>query len=281
VVAGDAPDFMSSREIAGAMAALGAESLAAHMLADPVLMRRYDFAVVRRGAMRCYSSTKLDEGVFNHVSGYGSFAPASQRAIDAVLRYYDSRGGAAHFEVLLPTVSRGDRRLLERNGFRDRSVLFQCHVRTTSRPPRAHDVRGLAIERVRRADAGGYGNVASRGFGDRGWSKTVFSRGWQRQIERDARVAAFIGSVDGRPVATGVTITRPSIAGLYSGSVLPAFRGRGIQNAMIAERVDHGWARGVRTFYSWSDPDSASAHNLRDEGFRARFEVHWYAREDR
>lgn len=270
---------MSSRETASAMAALGAESLAAHMLADPVLIRRYDFAVVRRGGIRCYSSTKLDEGVFNHVSGYGTFAPASQRALDAVLRYYDGIGGAAHFEVLLPAVSRSDLRLLERNGYRDRSVLFQCHVRTTSRPPRAHEVRGLAVERVRRAEAEGYGEVASRGFGDRGWSKTVFSRGWQRQIERDARVAAFIGSVDGRPAATGVVITRPTIAGLYSGSVLPAFRGRRIQNAMIAARVAHGWSRGVRTFYSWTDPDSSSARNLRDEGFRTRFEVHWFARD--
>ena len=270
---------MSSREIASAMAALGAESLAAHMLADPILIRRYDFAVVRRGGMRCYSSTKLDEGVFNHVSGYGTFVPASQRAIDAVLRYYDSRGGVAHFEVLLPAVSRADLRLLERNGFGDRSALFQCHVRTTSAPARAPAVRGLAIERVRRAGAEGYGRVASRGFGDRGWSKTIFSRGWQRQIERDTRVAAFIGSVDGRPAATGVAIARPTIAGLYSGSVLPAFRGRGIQNAMIAARVAHGWSRGIRTFYSWTDPDSSSAQNLRDESFRTRFEVHWYARE--
>ena len=47
---------------------------------------------------------------------------------------------------------------------------------------------------------------------------------------------------------------------------------------MIAARVAHGWARGVRTFYSWSDPETASAHNLRDEGFRTRFEVHWYTR---
>ena len=268
---------MSSREIASAMAALGAESLAAHMLADPVLMRRYDFAVVRRGAMRCYSSTKLDEGVFNHVSGYGTFAPASQHVIDAVLGYYDSRGGAAHFEVLLPTVSRGDLRLLELNGFRDRSVLFQCHVRTTSRPPRAHGVRGLVIERVRRADAGGYGSVASRGFGDRGWSKTVFSRGWQRQIERDARVAAFIGSVDGRPAATGVTITRPSIAGLYSGSVLPDFRGRGIQHQLIAARVREGLRLGRRIFVSQTEGDNASAHNLHDAGFRTLYRAGWWA----
>jgi hypothetical protein len=270
---------MSSREIAAAMAHLGAESLAGHVLADPSLIRRYGFAVIRRGAMWCFSSAKLDAGVFNHVSGYGTFAAASQRGIDAVLRHYDTIGRAAHFEVMLPAVSRGDRALLARNGFHDKSVIFQCHVRTSSHPPRVRDVDGLAIARARRADAERYGKLASRGFGDRGTFATVFERGWAAQIRRDPRVAAFIGSVHGRPAATGVTIVRPRIAGLYSGSVIRAFRGRGIQNAMIAARVAHGWARGMRTFYSWSDPETTSARNLRDEGFRTRFEVHWYARE--
>ena len=85
--------------------------------------------------------------------------------------------------------------------------------------------------------------------------------------------------MNGRDAATGTTILRSRIAGLYSGSVLTRYRGRGIQNAMIAARVTFGWARGIRVFYSWSDPDTASAENLRDEGFRTRFELHWYAAE--
>ena len=279
MVAGVAHGGMSAREIASAMAQLGATVLADQMLADPVLMQRHGFTVRRRGRMLCYSSTRLAAGVFNHVSGYGTFAPASQRALDAVLRHYERIGGAAAFEVTRPAVSRADRRLLERNGFRDKGVIFQCHIRSTSRAPRLHDVRGLSIARVDPPGATRYGKLATRGFGDRKPMSEVFERGWARQIRRDRRVAAFIGSVDGGPAATGVIITRPAIAGLYSGSVLPAHRGRGIQNAMIAARLAHGWRRGVRTFFSWTEADSASAHNLRDEGFRPRFEVRWYARD--
>ena len=91
-------------------------------------------------------------------------------------------------------------------------------------------------------------------------------------------MAAFIGRVDGAHAATGVTILRPHIAGLYSGSVLPAYRGRGVQNAMIAARLAHGWSHGLRSFYSWTAHESASAHNLRDEGFRTRFEVRVFER---
>jgi GNAT superfamily N-acetyltransferase len=268
---------MDSRELAVAMMRLGAESLRALMIGDPALTPRLGLSVVSRGGLWCYSSRKLDVGVFNHVSGYGTFVPATQRAIDAVRRHYDEVGRGPAFEVLVPTVSRGDRALLERNGFKDRGVLFQCHVRTSSRPARAHDVAGLSIERARPVQALRYAKLATKGFGD-GTSviASVFERGWTREIKRDRRVASFIGSLNGRDAATGTTILRPRIAGLYSGSVLPRYRGRGIQNAMIAARVAFGWSRGIRIFYSWSDPDTASAENLHDEGFRTRFEVHWF-----
>lgn len=272
---------MERSEIAAAMALLGAEQMRAAMTGDPILTPSLGIRIVRRANLYCFSSTKIEEGVFNHVSGYGSFGEASQRSIDAVLRHYERVGSVARFEVIVPGLSSAALRLLRRNGFRDVATAFQCHVRTSARPPRAHAIDGLTIQRVRARNAQDYTRLAARGFGEhRNRIGQVFERGWIRQIKRDPRVAAFIGSVDGTPAATGVTILRPTIAGLYSGSVLPKYRGRGIQNATIAARVAHGWARGLRTFYSWTDPESPSAHNLRDEGFRTLSELHIYRREE-
>jgi hypothetical protein len=270
---------MSARALAIAMMQLGARSLREHVLGDPVLERRHAFAVTRRGGLWCFSS-RLQAEVFNHVSGYGTFGPASQGAIDAVLRHYESIGGTARFEVLRPLVSRSDVRLLERNGFRDGGVLFQCHLRTTVRPPRVHAIDGFAVERATSRTATRYSKLATRGFGGGGTIADIFERGWTRQIKTGRRVSAFIGSVNGKPAATGVLYRGPLISGLYSGSVLRAYRGRGIQNAMIAARLRYGWAHGIRSFYSWSDPDSSSAENLRDEGFRTRFELHIFRRDD-
>lgn len=271
---------MERGEIAAAMALLGAEQMRAAMIGDPILTPSLGLHVVRRAGLYCFSSTKIEQGVFNHVSGYGSFGDASQRSIDAVLRHCDRVGSVARFEVIVPALSSAALRLLQRNGFRDVATAFQCHVRTSVRPPRSHAVDGLTVRRARDHDAKVYARLASRGFGDhRDPIGQVFERGWVRQIKRDPRVAAFIGSVAGTPAATGVIIRRPRIAGFYSGSVLKHFRGRGLQNAMIAARLEHGWARGLRTFYAWTDPDTASARNLRDEGFRTLFELHIYRRE--
>ena len=68
------------------------------------------------------------------------------------------------------------------------------------------------------------------------------------------------------------------VAGCYSGSVLEAFRGRGIQHALIAARVAEGLRRGRRIFISQTDPDSPSGHNLHDLGFRTLYRATWYAR---
>lgn len=269
---------MTTRDIGVAMVLLGAESLRDHMLGDPILTPRHGFRAVRRGGLWLFSSTKLDAGVFNHVSGYGTFADASQRAIDTIVRHYASVERPAQVEVLVPVVSRGHRTLLERNGFRDEGMIFQCHVRTSTRAPRMHDFPGFTAPRVRRSEARRYAKLATEGFGGPGVIANVFERGWTRQIQHSRRVAAFMGRWNGAPAATGVLYRGRDLAGLYSGSVLKRYRGRGIQNAIIAARLAYGWSVGLRTFYSWSDPDNSSARNLRDEGFVTRFEVHSYVR---
>jgi hypothetical protein len=245
-----------------------------------VLTPRLGFAVAQRAGLVCFSSTKLHIPVFNHVTGYATLAPPSQRAIDAVLRHYAPLRVPVRIEVMHPVVGRSAVGLLERSGFSRERVAFLVHVRATATPPRPRRVAGLAIERARRADAVRYAKLATRGFGGDGTIADVFERGWIRQIRRDARVHAFIGTVNGVDAATGTLLRRPRIAGLYSGSVLRRFRGRGIQNAMIAARLAEGWRRGNRVFYSMSDPEhEASARNLRDEGFRTRFELHVFERE--
>lgn len=257
-----------------------AAAMGRHMIGEPVLTKRLGFAVSRRAGLVCLSSTKLPGPLFNHVTGYGTFADASPRAIDAVIRHYARIHVPARIEVLHPAVRPGDIRLLETHGFRLVRVVFDVNVRETGTPPRARDVAALRIERVRRADAARYARLATRGFGGgRSTVAQVFERGWTRQLRHGSRAIAFIGRIDGRPAATGVLIRGLAVSGLYSGSVLPRFRGRGIQNAMIAARLAEGWKRGDRVFYAMSDLESkASKANLHDEGFRQRFEVHVYER---
>jgi hypothetical protein len=256
-----------------------ATSMTSHMIGDAALQRRHGFSVARRSGLVCLTSARLKGPLFNHVTGYGTFAEASQRAIDAVLRHYERIDVPARIEVLHPAVRASDVRLLKANGFRRVRIVFQVNVRATASRPRSRHIEGLSVDPVRRADAVRYAKLATRGFGGGGPIAEVFERGWIRQLGRGRRAVAFIGTFRGTAAATGVLLRGGGIAGLYSGSVLPRYRGRGIQNAMIAARLAEGWRRGDRIFYAMSDLDNlASAENLHDEGFRKRFELHLYER---
>lgn len=82
------------------------------MIGDAVLTRRLGFAVMRRSGLVCLTSTKLPGPLFNHVTGYGTFAEASQQAIDAVVRLYAQVEIPSRVEVLHPAVRAADVRLL-------------------------------------------------------------------------------------------------------------------------------------------------------------------------
>jgi len=86
---------------------------------------------------------------------------------------------------------------------------------------------------------------------------------------------AFLGRIDGEPAATGMLFDVRPIGGLGNGSVRPAFRGRGLQKALIAHRIRDGWRRGYRVFFGETE-NPVSAHNMESLGWWKLYdEVDW------
>ena len=270
---------MERHALAAAIDRSAALAMRLHMIGDRRTERRHGLAVRRRAGLVCLSSTEMPDDLFTRALGFGTFAPAGQGQIDAAIRHYTALGLPTRFEVMHGGVAPAALRLLARNGFREEKVARQVHVLEATRAPFAGASVELRVERVRRADAVRYAKLASRGFGSKGPIGLLFERGWIRQLRSGRHATAFIGFAGRAPAATGVLVTDGSAAGLYSGSVLERFRGRSFQNEMIRARVRYGYGRGFRLFYAMSDPDNASARNVRDEGFVTRFEVHYHIRE--
>jgi hypothetical protein len=269
---------MERSALAAAIDRSAALAMRLHMIGDDRTGRRHGLAVARRAGLVCLSSTEMSDELFTRALGYGTFAPASQGQIDAAIRHYTGLGLPTRFELMHGAVPLAAVRLLARNGFREEKGARQVHVLELTRAPRAGESGELRVERVSRADAVRYSKLASRGFGTKGPIGLLFERGWIRQLRSARHATAFIGYVGDAPAATGVLVTDGATAGLYSGSVLTRFRGRAYQNAMIRARVRYGYARGFRLFYAMSEPDNASARNVRDEGFVTRFEVRHHVR---
>ena len=126
---------------------------------------------------------------------------------------------------------------------------------------------GLVIRELPRDEVGAWGEVmiAANGMGG------AFADAW-RAMERELAHAPhdhrFIGVIEGRAVATGALHTHHAVGYLRSGAVLPAFRGRGIQRAMIEARIAHAARLGCDLVGSIADVESSSERNLGRVGMR-------------
>jgi GNAT superfamily N-acetyltransferase len=71
-------------------------------------------------------------------------------------------------------------------------------------------------------------------------------------------IAVFVAEAGGRPVSAAWLVFRPGteFAGLWGGSTLPEFRGRGIYGALVAVRAGLAAARGVRFLQVDASKDS-------------------------
>lgn len=94
-----------------------------------------------------------------------------------------------------------------------------------------------------------------------------------------ARVIAFSDGVyptqacvvDGRIVATAAMDIKDGCAGLFAGSTLPAFRGRGWQIAMIRDRIARARDGGARFMRAHARAMSTSERNFIRCGFQALY----------
>jgi GNAT superfamily N-acetyltransferase len=81
----------------------------------------------------------------------------------------------------------------------------------------------------------------------------------------------FLARIDGVPVGCGSVETEGGIAWLGGMATLPAYRGRGVQSALIRHRVDFAASEGVQLVASSAVPDGASARNLLRHDFRLAY----------
>ena len=252
----------------------------AFLVGEPAIASTYGTSAETVSGLTCTTCAAWDYPLFNRVIGAGVLAPLDERGLDAIARHYAARGRVCNVEVYPDATPPEVIALLAHAGFASSGHGLEAHVLETDRPV-APTRGGAAVRKIGPADHRHFGELVRDGFGMGGGGLlaeffvdlTVASL---RTL--GDRSAGFIASVDGTDAGTGQLVLSERVAGCYSGSVLEAFRGRGIQHALIAARVAEGLRRGRRIFISQTDPDSPSGHNLHDLGFRTLYRATWYAR---
>lgn len=98
----------------------------------------------------------------------------------------------------------------------------------------------------------------------------------EAHLARAAHAHRFVAEADGEVVGTGLLHLRRRVGWLRAGTVLPAFRGRGIQRALIVARAAAAARHGADLVGASANAEGVSAANLERLGFRVVATRHRY-----
>lgn len=251
------------------------------LAADPAIAARYGLGMSEVSGLACSTCRVWESPLFNRAVGAGILGELDPCGLDAILGHYAGCLRPAHVEVydgITPPEIIG---VLERGGLAPTGEGLVAHVLETDQVPAiAAPAAGVSVERCGAGDFALFARLVREGFEAAGDLGMFFDQATRVALERlpTSQIIAFIARVDGEPAGTGMLVLTDRVAGLYSGSVLPAFRGRGLQHQIIAARIREGLRLGRSIFVSQTEGDNASAHNLQDAGFRALYRAGWWAR---
>jgi GNAT superfamily N-acetyltransferase len=193
--------------------------------------------------------------------------------VERLVAFYADRGSPARIEIP-PTIHESWVRDLAHAGFRVRRFenvfareLVAGEVYPAAAPP------GLEIRRVDPADpveVARYARIVASGFaGPEG--ATADEIALNERIARHPAVVAAVAWLDGEAVGAGTADVAPAgeprVGGLFALTVLPPWRRRGIQQALVAWRLGALRDRGCAVATISSLPGVATERNARRQGF--------------
>lgn len=232
----------------------------------------------------------------NSSVGLALKGPVTQGEVDEVVAWYEAAGIEPRFEVS-PFADGTLLRALEAH--RCVALLFEnTFVRALAPGERAAPVvetpRALRVEAVDPKDPDAvrrYSAIAMSGFLKPGEAASEEDFAISARIVANPRTVAMLATIDGEPVGAGAAaVSEPiqigagatagtdggagegtRILAMFGATVLPQWRRRGVQQALLAARINHGLERGATLATIGSMPGIPTERNVRRMGFELAY----------
>jgi GNAT superfamily N-acetyltransferase len=210
----------------------------------------------------------------NQGQGLGLEGEVSDAELDRFVDYYLSRGVEPKLE-LCPFADRTLIEGIEKRGF----TLLEFEnvlIREIATDEQLDDQmphpwpEGLEIVQVDPDDderVETFVLASNSGFFPEGETIPELLRETSKRCVAHPRSSAFLALVDGQPVGGGAMEVTPAISSLFGASVLPEYRRRGIQAALILRRLKHAQDHGSPLVAIHSNPGIATERNATRLGF--------------
>jgi GNAT superfamily N-acetyltransferase len=221
--------------------------------------------------MECAGAWAIFDGVYSPITqtfGLGLFEESDAAALDAIESFFRERGAPVVHEVS-PLAGIVTVQLLCERGYRPVEFSSVMH-----RPVQRLDIEAQSSIRVRVTDP----DEA------RLWAETS-ARGWtseypelRESIEQFGMLASartnsvcFLAEFDGQPGAAGALTLHDGVALFAGAATVPELRGRGLQSALLAARMDYAFDRGDELAMMVTGVGGQSQRNAERIGFKIAY----------
>ncbi len=205
---------------------------------------------------------------FNRVIGLGIQQPATEALVDEIIAFY-SQYAVPWAISLSPLAKPSDTAdWLAARGFKRAGSLAKM-IRGSEPPPTIET--DLRVARVDSRNAAQFADVNRRAFEMPQWYAAMVEVMLQQE-----GVYGYIAYDGDEPAGSGLLVVSGEVGGLYSGATLPAYRRRGAQGAIMAQRIRDGLDLGCRWFSTETDAETQqspnpSYHNMLRTGFELAY----------
>jgi GNAT superfamily N-acetyltransferase len=238
--------------IESAAVALSREYAAALATTDP---SRYAAVLEIDGAAAIFAGS--DSPLSKTVGVGGAFG---ERSVDAVERFYRERGAAPAIELSPLAPSDLSEQLTGRGYDEEYSLLVMRHAVVEAPEPSGDQ----SVEIVGDADPKLWAATVASGFS--GLSHELLLEIFTANAIIPS-VTRWLAMIDDEPIGGATMSIHNGVAHLFGTSVLPEFRRRGVQRALLAARLDFARRNGCDIATVVASPGSDSERNLKRAGF--------------
>jgi GNAT superfamily N-acetyltransferase len=209
-----------------------------------------------------------DSGISRTI-GLGMNGAVTAADIEQVEEFYRSRRAPAQID-LCPLADASLKELLNERGYQlheFQNCWFQPLADYEATVPVAG---GVSVREAEAADEDAWIQSVSRGFAEREDMMTA-------ELEvattffNEPETRCFLSLVDGEPAGGGAMFIHDRLAAFFSGSTVPAARGRGAQTALLHARLQAAQADGCDLAIIKTSPGNASQRNVQRAGFHLAY----------
>jgi GNAT superfamily N-acetyltransferase len=221
--------------------------------------------------MKCAGATVVFDGVdapTTQTFGLGLFEELTAAALDEMERFFFERGATVMHEVS-PFAGTATLDLLCARGYRPfeiSSVLFRTVETPADELPADIQVRIVANE-----EASLWGAISARGWTHDHPEFEEFVRDMGVLCVARQQSPCFLAELDGAPGAAGALVLHDGVAVFGGAATVPEMRRRGLQGALLHERMRYAAQHGCDLAMMVAEAGSESQRNAERKGFRVAY----------